>query len=186
MQARWIVALTMAAAIPAAPPAKPTLTDARCPKPPTASATVVGFRHMRSKLIATAGSPNHRALDLIASEDDETQLISGKLAYGKLDKDIDDEEAEIFACQDNGNWKSLGVVRTDVLGLREASRVDSVAHTNVSAERTASAPPASSSTIHTTRSKRAASSLRWTRSPMNRPGTIASVITPPASATERV
>ncbi len=75
--------------------------------------TAKGFRHKRSKLIAKAGSPNHRGVDVIASEDDKSQRITGKLAHGKIDKDIDDEDAEIFACQDNGTWKSLGVVRTD-------------------------------------------------------------------------
>lgn len=111
MRALSIFVLALAGTATAGTPTKPTVTDARCATPPTVKAA--GFRHKRSTLIAKSGSPNHRGIDLIASEGDATQRIEGKLAHGKLDKDIDDEEAEIFACQDNGTWKSLGVVRSD-------------------------------------------------------------------------
>jgi phosphatidate phosphatase PAH1 len=89
---------------------KPVLNDTRCATPPAVKA--VGFRHKRSTLIAKHGSPNHRGIDLIAYEDDTIQTIEGKLAYGKLDKDVDKEDAELFACIDNA-WKSLGVHTTD-------------------------------------------------------------------------
>ncbi|HTL35618.1 MAG TPA: hypothetical protein VL326_20960 [Kofleriaceae bacterium] len=86
------------------------VTDTRCPSPPAVSAE--GFRHKRTKLIAKAASSNHRGIDLLANENDKSQVIAGKLAYGKLDKDAQDEDAEVFACVDNA-WKSLGVARTD-------------------------------------------------------------------------
>src|SRR5688500_16648390 len=89
---------------------KPIVNDTRCATPPAIKPT--GFRHKRSKLIARTGSPNHRGLDLIASEDDAEQYIAGKLAHGKLDKDLEDEGVEVFACIDNA-WKSLGIHRTD-------------------------------------------------------------------------
>ena len=89
---------------------KPVFNDTRCATPPSVKA--VGFRHKRSTLIAKTGSANHRGIDLIANEDDSVQLIEGKLAYGKLDKDLDKEDAELFACVDN-TWKSLGLHRTD-------------------------------------------------------------------------
>lgn len=108
MRSLLLVALTAASANAA--PAKPVFTDTRCATPPEVKA--VGFRHKRSKLIAKTGSPNHRGIDLIASEDDKVQVIAGKLAYGKIDKDIDKEDVEVFACVD-ANWKSLGVARTD-------------------------------------------------------------------------
>jgi phosphatidate phosphatase PAH1 len=88
---------------------KPVVNDTRCAAPPTVKA--VGFRHKRSRMIAK-GTTNHRGVDLIANEDDAEQYLAGKLAYGKLDKDIEDEDAEVFACIDNA-WKSLGVHRTD-------------------------------------------------------------------------
>jgi phosphatidate phosphatase PAH1 len=110
MRALWILAAMSSTAIAGAP-TKPTVTDARCTAPPAVKAA--GFRHKRSKLIAKAGSSNHRGIDVIASEDDTTQRITGKLAHGKVDKDLDDEDVELFACQDNSTWKSLGVARTD-------------------------------------------------------------------------
>jgi hypothetical protein len=88
---------------------KPVFNDTRCAAPPAVKAQ--GFRHKRSRAIAT-GTTNHRGLDLIANEDDAEQYLAGKLAYGKFDKDIEDEDAEVFACIDNA-WKSLGVHRTD-------------------------------------------------------------------------
>lgn len=105
-----LVALT--ADVDASPaPAQPTVTDARCATPP--AVTAKGWRHKRSKLIAKTASSNHRGIDVIASEDDKTHTVAGKLAYGKLDKDVEDEDVEVFACQDNGTWKSLGVARTN-------------------------------------------------------------------------
>lgn len=91
-------------------PTKTVITDTRCATPPIVKAS--GFRHKRSKLIAKVGSPNHRGIDLIATVDDAQQHIAGKLAHGKFDKDIEDEDAEVFACL-AGRWKSLGVRRTN-------------------------------------------------------------------------
>jgi hypothetical protein len=91
-------------------PIKPVFNDTRCASPPVVKAT--GWRHKRSKLIAKTATSNHRGIDLIAKEEDEQQHLAGKLAYGKLDKDIEDEDAELFACIDNA-WKSLGVFRSD-------------------------------------------------------------------------
>src|SRR5688500_4332000 len=87
-----------------------TVTDMRCPQVPEVKAE--GFRHKRTKLIAKTGSSNHRGIDLLANETDARQVIAGKLAYGKFDKDAEDEDAEIFACVDNA-WKSLGVARSN-------------------------------------------------------------------------
>ncbi|MBA3455048.1 MAG: hypothetical protein H0T42_18305 [Deltaproteobacteria bacterium] len=91
-------------------PTSPVITDTRCPQPPAIKAR--GFRHKRSKQIARAGSPNHRGIDLIASEDAAQQVIGGKLGHGKFDKDLEDEDAEVFACVD-ATWKTLGVERTN-------------------------------------------------------------------------
>jgi phosphatidate phosphatase PAH1 len=86
------------------------VTDTRCSVPPTVTAE--GFHHKRTKAVAKVASSNHRGIDLLANENDKIQVIGGKLAYGKLDKDAEDEDAEVFACVDSA-WKSLGVVRTD-------------------------------------------------------------------------
>jgi phosphatidate phosphatase PAH1 len=107
---RLALVLLLAATPAFAGETKPVFDDTRCATPP--AVTAQGFRHKRSKLIAKLGSPNHRGIDLIASEDDARQTIEGKLAYGKLDKDVDKEDAELFACIGNA-WKSLGVHTTD-------------------------------------------------------------------------
>lgn len=93
------------------PPArKPAITDTRCSTPPAVKPA--GFRHLRSRAIAKTASPNHRGIDLIATEDDAVQVLAGKLAYGKIDKDLEEEDVEVFACMST-TWKSLGIVRTD-------------------------------------------------------------------------
>ena len=97
-------------ATPALPTAPPGIADDRCTTPPTVRKAT--FRHKRSRLISKEGSANHRGLDLIASADDARQRITGKLAYGKLDKDIEDEDVEVFACV-KAAWRSLGTARTD-------------------------------------------------------------------------
>lgn len=107
---RVLRALVVVGLLAATASADPAYTDTRCPKPPAVKAQ--GFRHKRVKLYAKMMSPLHRGLDLVASEDDKTQVIEGKLAFGKVDKDAEDEDAEVFACID-GAWQSLGVARTD-------------------------------------------------------------------------
>ena len=67
----------------------------------------------------------------------------------------------------------------------DAGRVVAARH-SASADRIASAIPASRSTIHTARSKRAGSSRRWMRSPSTSPGRITAAIARPVCATCRV
>lgn len=83
---------------------------ASCEAAPAGTRT--GFRHRRSKWLSRAGSPRHRGIDLIAVEGDESQTLGGKLTYTKSDKDLEDEDVEIFACLGDG-WRSLGTARSD-------------------------------------------------------------------------
>jgi hypothetical protein len=117
----------------------PAPADTRCGTPPPVMAK--GWRHKRSSMIARSGSPNHRGIDLIASEQDDVQTFRGKLAYGKLDKDVDDEDVEVFACLDNG-WKSLGTARTDDDGRFEL-KIASPRSTPTGSARSDSAGPRS-------------------------------------------
>lgn len=66
------------------------------------------WRHTSSKLIVQLGSPHHRGIDLIASDDAPTQVIGGRVTYGPTDKDLEDEDIDVFA-----NARLLGRVRTD-------------------------------------------------------------------------
>ncbi len=66
------------------------------------------WRHSTSKLIVQLGDPHHRGIDLIASDDAPTQVIGGRVTYGPSDKDLEDEDVDVFA-----NAKLLGRARTD-------------------------------------------------------------------------
>jgi phosphatidate phosphatase PAH1 len=113
---RWLVlipvALILGCALDAispkarAAPAK----SADCQAAPAAATSK--FRHTRSRILAKLGSPRHRGRDLIAVEGDEKQTLGGKLAYTKSDKDLEDEDVEIFACVGK-RWRALGTARSD-------------------------------------------------------------------------
>ena len=85
--------------------------EVRCTAAPDAG-PATGWRHTASKLTARLGAPHHRGIDLIATDDDATQILTGKLAYGITDKDLEDEDVELFACLDT-RWQRLGTARTD-------------------------------------------------------------------------
>ncbi len=80
----------------------------------SAAPAVVGtaWRHARSRAVAGLGDFQHRGIDLIATTTAITQALEGKLAYGKVDKDLEDEDVEVFVCRD-ATWKRLGITRTD-------------------------------------------------------------------------
>jgi hypothetical protein len=117
---RFVLVLLLVSRAAVADEVKPVINDTRCAAPPKVATQ--GFRHKRSKLIAKVGTVNHRGIDLIATEDDDTQYVAGKLAYGKLDKDIEGELAELHACIDNA-WKMIGVYPTDDDGRFAATLV---------------------------------------------------------------
>ena len=87
-----------------------------CQSPPAAATSK--FRHTRSRILAKLGSPRHRGVDLIAVEGDENQTVSGKLAYTKSDKDLQDEDVQIFACVAK-QWRAVGTTRSDSDGRFE-------------------------------------------------------------------
>jgi hypothetical protein len=81
-----------------------------CPASPPGSRT--SFRHTRSRIFAKVGSARHRGIDLIAAAGDENQTLGGKVAYGKTDKDLEDEDVEVFACLAK-RWRQVGTTRSD-------------------------------------------------------------------------
>lgn len=71
------------------------------------------WRHsIASPTTLLAGSPNHRGVDLIAGENAAEQLLRGEISYGTIDKALEDEDVELWACR-AGDWKLLGVATTD-------------------------------------------------------------------------
>lgn len=95
---------------PDAPAAAAGVPDIRCVEAPGAPATEM--RHEKNELIAEMGEPRHRGVDLIAAESDPVQELAGALAYGQIDKALEDEDVRLFAC-DDGDWRALGTARTD-------------------------------------------------------------------------
>jgi hypothetical protein len=73
-------------------------------------ATPAGWRHSSTGLLVTSQGPaNHRAQDVVVASGAPQRLV-GKFAYGPFDKDLDDEDVELFIQRDPpcGVWTSLG------------------------------------------------------------------------------
>jgi hypothetical protein len=72
-----------------------------------------GFRHTTSKLTAALAGANHRGRDMFYVPGDPMWLM-GKLAYaGLIDKDLKDEEVDIYLLRDCGEaWEYVDTVVT--------------------------------------------------------------------------
>jgi hypothetical protein len=89
----------------------PLVEDSRCAGAPDAGGPA-GWHHTTSRFISKLGEPRHRGVDLIATPDDSAQTIAGKITYSTFEKDLEDEDVELFACID-ARWQPLGDTRTD-------------------------------------------------------------------------
>jgi hypothetical protein len=70
------------------------------------------FKHTGSKLAVATGSPRHRGHDMFVKPGDKQWLI-GKFAYGPEDKDLEDEEVDIYLLRGCGSsWKKIGTWST--------------------------------------------------------------------------
>lgn len=68
--------------------------------------------HVSSNVIAASGPAFHRGRDLILAEGD-AQWVIGKFSYSYIDKDLKDEDVDIYlerGC--GGSWDKLGTTRT--------------------------------------------------------------------------
>ena len=102
---------------PAAPPSTPAApsctrvvecTDAAF-DPGPARAWVHGII---SPTVTGIGSANHRGRDMVLTPSD-TQWVLGKIAYGAIDKDLKDEDVDVWVQRDCGaRWEKLGTTRT--------------------------------------------------------------------------
>ncbi|MEJ7598281.1 MAG: hypothetical protein WKG01_10255 [Kofleriaceae bacterium] len=86
------------------------LPDVQCAGAPDAGGPQ-GFRHFTSKITAAIADPRHRGIDLVATAT-ATQELRGDASYGTLDKAIEDEYVDLYACR-AGEWRHLGRTRTD-------------------------------------------------------------------------
>lgn len=88
------------------------ITIPACDASPPDPGPARDWKHTTSSLIAWSGDPRHRGRDLFLNPGDEQWLI-GKFAYGITDKDMKDEEVDIYllrGCQ--GAWEKLDTVLT--------------------------------------------------------------------------
>ncbi|MBX3231879.1 MAG: phosphatidylinositol transfer protein [Labilithrix sp.] len=77
------------------------------------SFTPRGWRHtITSNAVTALGSPRHRGRDFFANPG-APQTIIGKFTYGANDKDLVDEEVDVFAqAECDGDWTKLGTAIT--------------------------------------------------------------------------
>jgi hypothetical protein len=71
------------------------------------------WRHaVKSRVDVAAGSAHHRGRDLFVNPGAK-QTIIGKIAYGIIDKDLEDEEVDVYVQRDcGGAWELLGTTIT--------------------------------------------------------------------------
>ena len=86
------------------------LPDVQCDGAPD-TGEAEGFRHFISSITAAIADPRHRGIDLVATSVAE-QRLRGDASYGTLDKAIEDEYVDLYACR-AGAWQHLGRTRTD-------------------------------------------------------------------------
>ena len=121
MHTTRIILLSVALGLVACGHAAPPPRTAEAPLPPEPcmdDAPIPGlsprpFRHEHhSSFIRHMGSARHRGRDRFVRPGDP-QIVLAKFAYGMTDKDLEDEEIDVFvrrACA--GEWEKLGVATT--------------------------------------------------------------------------
>ncbi|MGZ3419923.1 MAG: LNS2 domain-containing protein [Polyangiales bacterium] len=76
------------------------------------------WNHTTSSVTASLGSPRHRGRDLFLPAKTGPQWAIGKFAYGTVDKDIKDEDVDVWLLRDCGaTWKKLGTYKTTNDGM---------------------------------------------------------------------
>lgn len=84
-----------------------------CDLPSPSPGPAADWRHdIESPIIVATGDPNHRGRDLFLNPGDP-QWIIGKFSYGILDKDLKDEDVDIYVLRGcAGSWEKLGTATT--------------------------------------------------------------------------
>jgi hypothetical protein len=85
--------------------------DVRCPGAPAAG-EAGRFHHVKNVVISHLGDPRHRGFDLVTSAGSATQRLEGWISYTVIDKALEDEDVDVFACR-AGQWRRVGTARTD-------------------------------------------------------------------------
>jgi LNS2-like protein (lipin/Ned1/Smp2) len=84
-----------------------------CSAAPFAAPPHRDWRHpIKSRIDSAVGDPNHRGRDLFVNPG-APQTVIGKMAYGVMDKDLEDEEVDVYVQRDCGDsWELLGTTLT--------------------------------------------------------------------------
>ncbi len=85
--------------------------------------TRTNWRHKRTPIFTTSqGVPYHRCRDGLVASDRPQELIC-KFAYGPWDKDLEDEDVELFVlAEGEKTWRRVGVGRTGKDGHGDRAR----------------------------------------------------------------
>ena len=70
------------------------------------------FNHLGSKITSALGDPRHRGFDLVAPASSDSQALEGWISYTIVDKALEDEAVDVFACRANV-WQKVGTTQTD-------------------------------------------------------------------------
>jgi phosphatidate phosphatase PAH1 len=102
------------------------IPDVRCAGAPAAG-KAGKFRHFTSTLVSHLGDAKHRGFDLVTSASSPSQSLEGWISYSVVDKALEDEDVDLFACR-AGEWRRVGTARTDdeghfALGLSGVDRL---------------------------------------------------------------
>lgn len=87
------------------------IPDVQCAGTPDAG-PAEDFDHWTSNLVVEAGDARHRGFDLVAPASAGEQRIEGWASYGTVDKALEKELVDLFACR-AGAWQPIGTARTD-------------------------------------------------------------------------
>lgn len=97
---------------PPGPPQPEALPEVTCAGTPHVGPKERWRHTTASPLVVVLGDPRHRGIDLITSSTAAVQHVRGEISYGGVDKALEDEDVELFACR-AGAWEALGRARTD-------------------------------------------------------------------------
>jgi hypothetical protein len=83
-----------------------------CDAPPPPLAAPRPFRHKRSHLVTALGPAQHRGRDQFLAQG-APQWVLAKFAYGTTDKDLSDEDIDVYLLRDCGaSWEKIGTYPT--------------------------------------------------------------------------
>jgi hypothetical protein len=82
-----------------------------CDAAPPPAGSAAGWRHFTTSLFARAEHAHHRGRDVLVREG-EPQWALAKFAYGVTDKDLEDEDVDVYVLRSCTRWERLGTTRT--------------------------------------------------------------------------